>query len=212
MTCRVNTNSFQGIVAFIASSLIFTISAFANTGQNTVDSKIGKVVYEYYCYQCHGYAGDAKTLTGAYVLPKPRNFTRTPPDSLSRDRMINSVSNGRQGSAMASFSSVLTPQQISSVVDYIRVTFMSGRKNNLRYHSRKNGWNDHDKYRYAYPYITGELSAGVDNNFLSPTQVIGKNLYLDACISCHDQPQSHTGSTVEWKKLTPGTVKILSKP
>jgi cytochrome c oxidase cbb3-type subunit 3 len=203
---------FREIVACIASSLIFNISAFANTEQNIADTKNGKAVYEYYCYQCHGYAGDAKTLTGAYVLPKPRDFTRTPLDSLSRDRMIDSVSSGRQGSAMVSFSSVLTPQQITSVVDYIRVMFMSGKKNNFRYHSRKNGWNDHDRYRYAYPYITGELSAGIDSKFLSPNQVIGKNLYLDACISCHDQPQSHTRSTVEWKKLTPDTAKILSKP
>ena len=36
----------------------------------------GRAVYNYRCYFCHGYSGDARTLAATYLNPRPRDFTR----------------------------------------------------------------------------------------------------------------------------------------
>ena len=47
----------------------------------------GESVYRFYCYQCHGYAGNARTLASTYLDPKPRDFTAETRESLPIDRM-----------------------------------------------------------------------------------------------------------------------------
>ena len=32
----------------------------------------GEAIYRFYCYQCHGYAGNAETLASASLSPPPR--------------------------------------------------------------------------------------------------------------------------------------------
>ncbi|WP_455198148.1 c-type cytochrome, partial [Kaarinaea lacus] len=63
----------------------------------------GKLIYDFYCYQCHGYAGDGKTLASTYLSPQPRNFTVSSPQELSIERMMTAVRDGRDGTAMVSF-------------------------------------------------------------------------------------------------------------
>ena len=193
----------QPCISGLIKVLILIVSSAAFADLEDFSLTEGQGVYEYYCYQCHGYAGDGKTLTRAYVSPKPRNFTAALPHELSRDRMTDAIANGRQGTAMVSFSSVLTSRQISAVVVYIRNEFMGETGREHRYHSPKNGWPNHDRYRVAYPFITGKLSASDNTALLSPSQREGKRLYLSACISCHDQPQSSDSSTFTWERLTP---------
>jgi mono/diheme cytochrome c family protein len=43
---------------------------------------------------------------------------------LTRERMLGSVTNGRPGTAMAPFAGKLPPQDIESVVDYVRAALM----------------------------------------------------------------------------------------
>ena len=35
----------------------------------------GKAIYRFYCYQCHAYSGNARTLSSTYLDPRPRDFT-----------------------------------------------------------------------------------------------------------------------------------------
>ena len=60
----------------------------------------GKEIYRFYCYQCHAYSGNARTLSSTYLDPPPRDFTAETHSSLPEERMLDAVSNGRAGTAM----------------------------------------------------------------------------------------------------------------
>ena len=147
----------------------------------------GRAMYNFYCYQCHGYAGDAKTLASSFLHPQPRNFAATDPAQLSREQMITTLREGRDGTAMVSFSSVLQDDEIGAVIDYIRAEFMSGEKSRLVYHSPENGWENHERYAAAFPFANGEIPLDRKWEQLTAAQQEGKRLYMTACISCHDR-------------------------
>ena len=150
------------------------------------DVKSGESLYGFYCYQCHAYSGTADTLAATYLAPEPRDFTKADPLELSRERMIRTVTDGRPGTAMVSFANVIDAAGIERLVDFIRVEFMTDRREIRRYHTVENGWPDHERYAAAFPFATGEIALGVEWGNLSPEQQSGRTLYLGACISCHD--------------------------
>ena len=147
----------------------------------------GRALYNYRCYFCHGYSGDAKTLTSTYLNPIPRDFTRTDPASLSRQTMIETVKAGKPGTAMHGFARVLTDQEITAVVEFVRSEFMLEQRPNTRYHTTANGWPNHDRYQNAFPFATGAIPMDKPWQQLSPAQTRGKQLYLTSCITCHDR-------------------------
>lgn len=147
----------------------------------------GRTIYNYRCYFCHGYSGNAKTLTSTYLSPAPRDFTRTDPQSLPRQTMFNTVKQGKPGTAMHGFSRVLTDQEITAVVDFVRSEFMLEQRANTRYHTAANGWPNHDRYRDAFPFATGTIPLDKPWQQLSPAETRGKRLYLTSCITCHDR-------------------------
>lgn len=155
---------------------------FENSGDR------GESVYRFYCYQCHAYAGDGRTVAAHSLDPRPRDFTAADPALLTRERMLEAVSRGRPGTAMVSFASVLSPADIEAVVDYVRRSFMGQRSLDARYHTPANGWQDHERFAAAYPFVTGELSLDTAGEELSPGQRAGKRLFLGACATCHDPP------------------------
>lgn len=156
----------------------------------------GRRIYNFRCYFCHGYSGDAQTVASAYLDPKPRNFAATTAASLRREDMIRAVAQGRAGSAMQGFAGILTAAEIEAVVDFVRREFMVDRAQNTRYHTRENGWPDHERHRLAFPFATGELSLATPYEQLTPEQQAGKRLFASACISCHDS--SSGGGEVVW--------------
>lgn len=177
--------AITGLLA-IAGSPVPAISAPA-AGEPASYHAQGRAVYEYYCYQCHAYAGNAATLASTYLEPAPRNFTASDPDVLQREQMIGAVTHGREGTAMVSFSTVLATRDIEAVVDYIRAEFMQGGQSRLRYHTPENGWDDHQRYADAYPFASGEIALDTDWETLTAAQKKGKRLFMKACISCHDR-------------------------
>lgn len=156
----------------------------------------GRAVYNFYCYQCHGYAGDAKTLASSFLEPRPRNFTATDPGLLSREQMITTLQHGKDGTGMVSFASVLQDSEITAVVDYIRSEFMSGKKSRLVYHTPENGWENHQRYAAAFPFANGEIPLDKKWEKLTPGQQEGKRLYMTACISCHDRGNVQSNSEI----------------
>ncbi|VAW74971.1 Cytochrome c oxidase subunit CcoO [hydrothermal vent metagenome] len=147
----------------------------------------GRKIYNFHCYYCHGYSGDAKTLSATYIDPKPRDFTRVSPEQLSRERMLKSVREGRAGTAMASYKERLSDKEIEEVVDFIRHEFMQEGRENTRYHIPGNGWIDHARYAPAYTFATGQTALDTPDETLTPEQRRGKKLYLSSCVSCHDR-------------------------
>jgi cytochrome c oxidase cbb3-type subunit III len=101
--------------------------------------------------------------------------------------MVDAVTNGRPGSAMMGFASVLNAQEIDAVVDFVRSEFMEHARLNTRYHTPENGWPGHEKYSAAYPFALGQLPIDTASEKLTPQQQLGKEIFLSSCVSCHDR-------------------------
>jgi len=187
----------------VALLILLTWHVSADDDAATPPPGRGAEIYNYYCYQCHGYSGDARTLASTYLDPRPRDFTSSDSRGLRRGAMIAAVTRGRPGTAMTAFASVLADPDVAAVVDYVRQTFMGPAKPDLRYHTAENGWHDHSRYATAFPFVTGELALNVRWETLSPAQRRGKKLYLEACVSCHDHgAQSDDGPVWELRALS----------
>lgn len=89
------------------------------------ETRAGDFIFHNYCSVCHGDKGDGQTRARNGLVPPPRNYT-TPEAAveLTRERMINSVTHGRSGTAMIAWGGELSAMEIEGVVDYIRGTFM----------------------------------------------------------------------------------------
>jgi cytochrome c oxidase cbb3-type subunit 3 len=177
--------------------------AMANSVHTAADQRDyhehGRAIYNFRCYFCHGYSGDARTLTTTFISPAPRDFTQTRLQDLSRQHMLQAVTEGKSGTAMTAFSRVLNAQEISAVVDFVRVEFMQNGRINTRYHTLENGWPDHQKYAIAFPFATGEIALDRPWEELSQQQVRGKQLFLTSCITCHDRSRVEDEGLI-WKK------------
>lgn len=151
------------------------------------DLELGRRIYNFRCYFCHGYSGNAQTLASTYLTPRPRDFTATSPEQLSRETMLEAIRNGRPGTAMKSFSDILKPEEIAAVADFVRHEFMVSKARNTAYHTKENGWPDHERYAAAYPFATGKITLDTPAEKLTPEQRAGRRLFMSACVSCHDR-------------------------
>ncbi|MCC6209319.1 MAG: cytochrome c [Gammaproteobacteria bacterium] len=163
--------------------------------------RAGRDIYNNHCYFCHGYDGDANTVASRFLQPPPRDFTVLGPGELSRDDMIRAVTGGRPGSAMMGFTRTLSREEIGAVVDFILDTFVETRRENTRYHTVENGWPDHQRYAVAFPFALGELALDTADAALTPVQRQGKQLFLSACVVCHDRARLIDDRTL-WDRRT----------
>ena len=162
------------------------------------DLELGRRVYNFRCYYCHGYSGNARTLAASLLTPKPVDFTSISPDSLSRERMLQSIQSGRPGTAMMSFSTVLQANEIAAVTDFVRHEFMVAKAENTRYHIEANGWLNHQRYASAFPFALGKIALDTPWEQLTLQQAEGKRLFMASCVSCHDRGRV-TEPGVHWE-------------
>jgi cytochrome c oxidase cbb3-type subunit III len=158
--------------------------------------ELGRKVYNFRCYFCHGYSGDARTLATTYLNPKPRDFKNTPPGALPREAMLSAIRDGRSGTAMKGFTGIITPREMEAVTDFVRHEFMETRAENTRYHTAENGWPDHERNRIAFPFARGELAIDTPWDRLDAQQQRGKRLFLSTCITCHDHGRVNDAGAV----------------
>jgi cytochrome c oxidase cbb3-type subunit 3 len=151
------------------------------------DLELGRRIYNFRCYFCHGYSGNAETLASTYLSPRPRDFTKLLPDQLSREKMLNTVTNGHAGTAMKGFADILTPTEIAAVTDFVRQEFMVSKARNTAYHTKENGWPNHERYSAAFPFATGKITLDTAAENLTSEQRAGRRLFMSACVSCHDR-------------------------
>lgn len=149
--------------------------------------ELGRRIYNFRCYYCHGYSGDARTLAATLLDPKPLDFTGVSPGSLGRERMLHSIRFGRPGTAMMSFAGILQPHEIAAVTDFVWQEFMVAKAENTRYHTEANGWPNHERYAAAFPFATGKLALDTTWEKFTPQQADGKRLFMTSCVSCHDR-------------------------
>lgn len=199
----ISSFSCRHAVLNITFIVVFTLAYVDVSAQeHTIDihgtTDEGQRIYQYYCYQCHGYAGDARTLASTYLSPSPRAFTTTSRDALPLESMIDAVLRGRPGTAMVGFSSVLNAAQAEAVASYILYAFMSEKPNTDKYHSARNGWPDHERYAPAFPFVDGTVPLSVPWESLTPMQTAGRRLYESACVTCHVQPSATSDDSDVW--------------
>jgi cytochrome c oxidase cbb3-type subunit III len=156
----------------------------------------GRKVYNYRCYFCHGYSGDAKTLATTYLEPKPRDFTQISGDALTHDRMLSALRDGRPGTAMKSFVGIISAQDMRAVTEFVRHEFMQNKAVNTTYHTAENGWPNHERNAVAFPFARGDIAIDTPWEKLDDTQKKGKRLFMSACITCHDHGRVESAGTV----------------
>ena len=112
---------FSWVGVFIWFFILVLPKAFSNS----LDSETGRDIFFKHCRACHGHKGDGKTFAANVLNPPPKNFTsENSKQELTEDRMIQSVTEGRKGTAMMPWKSRLTKQEIHLVVLYIRKSLM----------------------------------------------------------------------------------------
>jgi len=111
---------FKSLCVSVLMSVTTTVWAAAPVSL----AEAGKI-YSENCAVCHGDRGDGQSRARFGLNPPPRDFT-TPGAAaeLNRKRMITSVVQGREGTAMVGWHGRLSMPQIEGVVNYIRTTFM----------------------------------------------------------------------------------------
>ena len=157
----------------------------------------GRAVYNFRCYYCHGYSGDAKTLAATYISPPPRNFQAATTTSLPVDRILVAVREGIRGTAMKGFSAVIPEEDIRAVSAFVFDEFVLKKAPNTRYHTPENGWPNHERYRDAFPFAQGDIELTRPAESLEPALQRGRQLYLSSCVTCHDRGKPVADST-EW--------------
>src|SRR4051812_7222811 len=146
--------------------------------------KLGRDVYNFRCYFCHGYSGDAKTLAASYLDPKPRDFQNTRLEEMPPERILAAVRNGKPGTAMKGFTGILTDPEMAAVAAFVRNEFLVKRALNTRSHTKENGWPDHERNAEAFPFARGEIAIDTPWEQLPPPQQQGMRLFRSACITC----------------------------
>ncbi len=144
----------------------------------------GRAVYNYRCYFCHGYSGDARTLAASYLQPAPRDFTRS---ELTAGQVVAAVRHGRPGTGMKSFAGTLSDDEIDAVAAFVEREFVHDKARNTAYHTAENGWPGHERYAAAWPFARGEIALDTPPEQLTPEQRAGRELFATSCISCHDR-------------------------
>lgn len=183
-------------LAFAAILAVLPFQASATSSRDLVTE--GRLIYNFRCYFCHGYSGNAKTVAASFLAPPPADFTGASEATLSESKIVATLKNGRPGTAMKSFTSVLSDDEISAVARFVFDEFVVRKATNTRYHTAENGWPDHERYRPAFPFATGAISLNQAWETLSPEQARGKRLFLDTCITCHDRGAS-TDQKMVWE-------------
>ncbi len=196
---QLNKKQIDAVIAYIRSNFM-KLDIPEETKKP--DILVGRGVYNYRCYMCHGYGGDARTQAGATLKPKPRSFTDAKRmRTLSTSTMMDAVKNGRPGTAMQPFATILNDHEIASVVAFIRYAFVDEKAGNIRYHSPNNGWSDFQrKYTSSIAYFFHEGS----EDELSPDQEWGKRVFEISCVSCHLHKTDNRGeaSVLTWSSVS----------
>ena len=169
-------------VGLLGSSVIAeeNIEAPVNPAYRRPDFSLflsGRYVYERHCMICHGIDGDGKGEMSASLPVKPRSFRQgffkyrsTPPGKLPTDADLrHTVSGGISGTAMGMFS-MLTGQEVESVVEYVK--FFSRRWRKAENFARPLSFPEP-------PDWLGHVAAAAEH------AKRGQILYNSTCVACH---------------------------
>lgn len=196
----------------IGESAPVALAASANVG----GLNSGRELYKLNCAACHGDQGTGATWTMDSLNPPPRDFTR---EVLSRERMVDSVTRGRPGTAMMAFGLRLSAAEIGAIVDFIRSEFMlagdrSGPMSSpVTPHATSPPRNPEHEAGIVAADMTLPFPGGLRGDPVS-----GGDFYLKNCHVCHGRDGDGKGPRASFIKPSPrdflseGSRRALNRP
>jgi DMSO reductase family type II enzyme heme b subunit len=165
----------------LGMALILGVAAAPLAGQQTEHP--GKAPYDKWCAGCHGVEGDGQGPAAAWMLPRPRDFTRaqyqiktTGAEALASDAdILRMIDEGMPGTAMPGWRDQLSRRERDALVEYLK-TFS--------------------------PFFAGEasperLSVGRAPRATADALAEGRRLYDEIeCWQCHGQAGRADGTSV----------------
>lgn len=173
-------------------------------------------LYHEYCSVCHGDRGDGRSRARAGLRPPPRDFTEVGlKDRMTREQMIQVVTYGKPGTAMAAWRTRLDPEEVAAIVDYIREEFMRsasagpddhGGHDHGQASAANDDGHDHGTAQAADDDAGADVRGAMDmehdhetGHLAAPTAVMsapfpsglmgdaqrGQELYAANCVPCH---------------------------
>jgi high-affinity iron transporter len=81
----------------------------------------GRALYEGHCASCHGLAGDGQGPQGTGMTPPPTAFTDAAAMAAKSDSDLQlPILQGKFGTAMPGYGTVLSPDDVESLLLYLR--------------------------------------------------------------------------------------------
>lgn len=165
---QLNAKEIEAVTDYIRNSFM----------QVALDPKLvrGRSLYAHNCSVCHGERGQGSPAQVGLVPPRDLSSPQARAE-LTRDRMINSVTNGRPNTAMAGFAGRLPPEDIAAVVDYVRAALMIPTTDAIS-GTRAHGGRGNDPAKAApsqEPFANGLIG----------NMSRGEKLYMSTCATCH---------------------------
>lgn len=217
---RLNDQEIAAVVAYVRGK--FMVKEDVALDANMVNAERGKLLYVSNCAVCHGDDGAGSMWTKTSLNPPPRDFTTAlAMDELSRERMITSVTHGRPGTAMMSFSRSMSAADIETVVDYVRKEFI-GRSVQMQTggtavpsghpHASQGG-----APAQPAPLPDADMSLGFPGELVGQAEW-GKTFFMQNCMTCHGEggdgngPRSHFISPRPRNFLSAESRRVMNRP
>lgn len=89
------------------------------------DAQRGAVIYEVNCRPCHGEGGDGRGPRAGFIQPPPRNFiAEESRRTLNRPALYGAIAEGKRGTVMPAWKTVLDDADIADVAEYVYRRFI----------------------------------------------------------------------------------------
>lgn len=90
------------------------------------DIPSGRTFYNANCAICHGRDGDGVGPRAYFIFPKPRDFRHAAARaSLNRPHLYEAIAHGKLGTEMPGWRTVLSPQEMANVAEYVFAAFIT---------------------------------------------------------------------------------------
>jgi len=166
----------------------------------------GKALYKFRCEVCHGEMGAGDGVAAEFMYPKPRDFTlalfkykTSPGTALPRDEdLFNAIKYGLPGTAMPGWSTLLTDEQIKSLIPVIKGFDISAAWSPED--ADEDAFDDEGRYtKDDFRIITASEPLEGQVAYSEESIAKGREAFLKACEQCHGA--GGRGNIVSGKKL-----------
>lgn len=154
----------------------------------------GKGLYQFHCAVCHGENGAGDGLAAAFMYPKPRDFTlglykyksspfKTMPPT--DEDLLHAIKNGLPGTAMPAWGTVLSDEQLRSLIPVVKGFDSAG-----TWAPKDAPDRDFDKEgRYTGKLVSIVQRIKTDNliPFTEESVAKGKRAFEKTCAQCHGE-------------------------